>query len=69
MIDVPANALIISAGDFKKKKVKAIAVIQATVKDVILPTIRRYDDDPATLWTQLKQRYESQAVLRKLLLK
>lgn len=43
VINVPAYAPIISVGDLKKKKVRAIAMIQDTIKDVILPTIRRYD--------------------------
>lgn len=69
VISVPRSATPLTDSELKKKKNKAIAIFQATVKDIILPTVRRYDDDPATLWVQLKQRYESQAVQRSLLLK
>lgn len=54
VIDVPTNAPILLVEDLKKKKFRAIVEIQATMKDIILPTVRRYNDDPITLWTQLK---------------
>lgn len=44
VIDVPTNAPINSVGDLKKKK------IQAIVRDVILPTVRRYNNDHVALW-------------------
>lgn len=50
------------------RKIRAISIIQATVKDSIIPTVCRFEDDPHHLWLHLQQRFESRVVQRKLIL-
>lgn len=54
--------------ELNRKRVKAIAILQATVKDVIIPMICRYEEDPHSLWIHLKKCFESCVVQRKLIL-
>lgn len=38
------------------------------MKDVIIPIVRCFEDDPHLLWFHLKKRFESRAVQHKLIL-
>lgn len=47
-----------------KRKQKCILI--ATVTNAIIPTVKRLKDDPALLWTRLRQKFLSAALQRKI---
>jgi hypothetical protein len=65
-LDVPATDDDLLA--FRKRQIKAIALIQSTVHDDLLSTISEFEEDPFALWQHLQSRYESRNTQRRLVL-
>lgn len=49
-----------------KRKQKCILILTATITNAIIPTVKRLKDDPALLWTRLRQKFLSAALQQKI---
>lgn len=64
---VPDGGAHLTAAEIKKKKVRAVSILAATVKSKFLPTVDKYGDDPAQCWAHFQQRFGGDLLQRQLL--
>ncbi|CAM6096995.1 unnamed protein product [Calypogeia fissa] len=65
----PANPITVTAEQLVKKKEKVLYIFSVTVRDHIIPIVKKYIDKPNELWINLQSRFESAAVGKSLILK
>lgn len=63
------NPVQLTTEQYEEKKERAIYIFSMAVKDHIIPIIKKFIDDPAKIWLQLKSRFESAAMGKQLILR
>ncbi|CAM6117358.1 unnamed protein product [Calypogeia fissa] len=69
LIDPDSAPPAMTVAELAAKREKAINIIALTVKDHIIPIVKRFVKDPRKLWAELKERFETTALGKQLVLR